>query len=95
MDLSDLKALAVAARKAAPGDWKAIADDTGGEFTGWPSIVSEEADAAIVHRAGFKQEYWGDWSMRQADQLANYIAASQPSVILELIERLELAERGD
>ena len=70
MDLNDLKAKALAAQKAAPGNWEAIIDDTGDEFTGWPSVISEEADAAIVHRAGFKQEYWGDWSMRQANQLA-------------------------
>lgn len=54
---------------------RVIIDDCGDQFSGWPSIVSrDEADTTLIHRAGFKQEYWGDLSQRQAVELANEIA---------------------
>ena len=60
-----------------PGPWRVILDDTGGPFTGWPSVdASEELDCSIVHRAGFKQEYWGDLSQREAIANARLIAAA-------------------
>jgi hypothetical protein len=52
--------------KATPRPWRVIVDDTGGPFTGWPSITSTpEVDTTVVHRAGFKQEYWGEASERE------------------------------
>ena len=60
-----------------PGPWQVIRDDTGGPFTGWPSVVApEDVDRSVVHRAGFKQEYWGDWSQREAIANARLIAAA-------------------
>ena len=53
-----------------PTPWTVRIDDTGGEFSGWPSIdAPEELDTTVIHRAGFKQEYWGDLSLRET--LAN------------------------
>jgi hypothetical protein len=67
-----------------------LRDDTGGQFSGWPSVQArEEDDAAIVHRAGFKQEYWGDWSQRQACANARYIALAHPAAVLALLEQNE------
>jgi hypothetical protein len=40
-------------------DWRVVIDDTGGEFSGWPSVCSEEEDRAVLHRAGFIQRHWG------------------------------------
>ena len=67
-----------------PGPWRVIIDDTGGPFTGWPSIVApEHIDASVVHRAGFKQQHWGDWSQREALANARLIAAA-PDLLVEL-----------
>ena len=55
---------------------RVIPDDTGDEFDGWPSVVAkEEADLTLIHRAGFKQKFWGDLSMRDAVSLANELVA--------------------
>ncbi len=40
-------------------DWKVCIDDTGGPFSGWPSVSSDIEDRTILHRAGFVQEHWG------------------------------------
>ena len=63
--------------KHTPGPWRVILDDTGGEFSGWPSVEApEEIDTAIVHRAGFHQRYWGDLSQRECIANARLIAAA-------------------
>ena len=67
-----------------PGPWIVRLDDTGGQFTGWPSVVAtDELDCSIVHRAGFKQEYWGDLSQCEAIANARLIAAA-PDLLAEL-----------
>ena len=54
---------------------RVVIDDTGDEFTGWPSIVAnDEADITLIHRAGFKQSYWGDLTQKEAVQVANQLA---------------------
>lgn len=54
---------------------RVIIDDSGDQFSGWPSVeASEAADLCLIHRAGFKQEFWGDLSQKQAVELANLIA---------------------
>ena len=58
------------------GEWDVLLDDTGGEFTGWPSIWCEDADVSIVHRAGFKHHYWGDMSQRDAIVHAHLLATA-------------------
>lgn len=71
--------------KHTPGPWNVLFDDTGGPFTGWPSVeASDELDCSIVHRAGFKQEYWGDLSQREAIANARLIAAAP-----DLLDALE------
>ena len=68
-----------------PGPWEMIVDDTGGQFSGWPSVVApEDVDATVVHRAGFKQEFWGDWSQRQA--LANARLIAEAPAMAEALE---------
>lgn len=63
--------------KHTPGPWHVRLDDTGGPFTGWPSVdAAEELDCTIVHRAGFKQEFWGELSQREAIANARLIAAA-------------------
>jgi hypothetical protein len=53
---------------------RVVIDDTGGPFTGWPSIVAKDsADMTLIHRAGFKQEHWSELTQVQAVQLANEI----------------------
>ena len=60
-----------------PGPWTVQVDDTGGIFSGWPSVqASPEIDAAIVHRAGFRQEHWGELSLRETTANAHLIAAA-------------------
>lgn len=50
-----------------PRPWRVMVDDSGGAFSGWPSIVStEEADITVIHRAGFKQQHWGELSREEA-----------------------------
>lgn len=54
--------------------FEVVVDDSGGEFTGWPSICGhKDSDFCLIHRAGFKQEYWGDLSQKQAVQVAETI----------------------
>ena len=73
-----------------PGPWRVILDDTGGPFTGWPSVsASDQLDCSIVHRAGFKQEYWGDLSQREAIANARLIAAAPD--LLEALQHLMVA----
>lgn len=57
--------------------WHVTIDDTGGPFTMWPSIgAADEIDATIVHRAGFKQEHWGNLSLKEATANAHLMAAA-------------------
>ncbi len=69
--------------------WFVIQDDTGGPFTMWPSIVAEEeVDATIVHRAGFKQEFWGKLAINEA--MANaHLMASAPELRDALVAAYE------
>lgn len=54
-----------------------VIDDSGGEFTGWPSICGcDSSDITLIHRAGFKQEFWGELTQKQAVALANLIVDS-------------------
>ena len=77
-----------------PGPWRVILDDTGGQFTGWPSVsASDELDCSIVHRAGFKQEYWGDLSQREAIANARLIAAAPE--LLTALEPFVLANSSE
>lgn len=86
---SQLQDLKEKAEKATKGPYKMRIDDTGGSFTGWPSIeLLPEADKTLIHRAGFKQEYWGDWSQKDAINNAAYIAACDPSTISTLVDEI-------
>jgi len=77
-------------RKYTPGPWRYSFDDTGGPFTPWPSVEGpEDSDVTVVHRAGFKQEFWGDTSLREAQANAHLIAAAP-----ELYEALEAMCEG-
>lgn len=70
-----------AAEKATAGPWKQIVDDTGGSFTGWPSVVApEKLDTTVVHRAGFRQEHWSDTTEKQAVANAAFIALSRTAL---------------
>lgn len=62
--------------KFTPGPWRVGIDDSGGQFSGWPSVWCDGADATIVHRAGFHQEFWGDLSQRETLANARLIAAA-------------------
>lgn len=55
-------------------DWRVVIDDTGGPFTGWPSVWSDAEDRSILHRAGFKDEYWDGPSKKEAIDIANLVA---------------------
>ena len=55
-------------------DWKVVIDDTGGEFSGWPSVCSETQDVTALRRAGFIQEHWDGPSKRAAIQIAHVVA---------------------
>lgn len=80
--------------KHTPGPWSIVIDDTGGEFTGWPSIVaSPEIDCSVIHRAGFKQKFWGDLSQRECIANARLIAAAPD--LLEALQRLLNAENDE
>lgn len=62
--------------------WRVVLDDTGGPFTGWPSIeANEEYDSAIIHRAGFSQEHWHGLSQRDAIAAARLICALVNSLV--------------
>lgn len=63
--------------KWTPGPWHLILDDTGGPFTRWPGVIAApELDLTVIHRAGFKQEFWGDTNIRVAEANARLIAAA-------------------
>lgn len=70
------------------GPWTVVIDDTGGQYSGWPSIeASTELDISIVHRAGFHHEFW-DAHSGLSETLANArLIASAP----DLLEALETA----
>lgn len=55
-------------------DWKVVIDDTGGPFSGWPSVSSESEDRTILHRAGFIQEFWHGPSQHEALEIAQIVA---------------------
>ena len=70
--------------KHTKGPWHVVLDDTGGPFTGWPSVEApEDVDTAIVHRAGFNQEHWGDLSQRECVANARLIAEA-PNLLAAL-----------
>ncbi len=56
-------------------DWKVVIDDTGGPFSGWPSVCSDEEDRCCLHRAGFKQEFWDGPALHEAKQIAKTVAS--------------------
>lgn len=81
-------------QKHTPLPWHVFHDDSGGPFTGWPSIgAAEELDKTIIHRAGFKQEFWGDCSEKEADANAAFIVRACNSHY-ELLEALKLLTDG-
>lgn len=55
-------------------DWKVVIDDTGGPYTGWPSVSSESEDRTILHRAGFIQEFWHGPSLKEALEISRIVA---------------------
>ena len=55
-------------------DWKVVIDDTGGLFSGWPSVSSEAEDRCVLHRAGFIQEFWHGPSLKEAKEIAQLVA---------------------
>ncbi len=55
-------------------DWRVVIDDTGGPFSGWPSVWSDEEDRSVLHRAGFTQEFWDGPSLHEAKQIAQLVA---------------------
>ena len=72
--------------KHTKGPWRVCVDDTGGQYSGWPSIAaSEELDTTVIHRAGFHHEFW-DWHPGLPEALANaHLIAAAP----DLLEALE------
>lgn len=76
-----------------PGPWAVSIDDTGGNFSGWPSVqAAPERDVSVVHRAGFKQEFWGDLSQRECLANARLIAAA-PDLLAALKAVVSVADR--
>ena len=76
-----------------PGPWRIYIDDCGDEFSGYPSIVSDELDCAIVHRAGFKQRWWG-FERGDREMHANArLIASAPDLLAAL--KLLVADVAD
>ena len=59
-------------------DWEVIINDTGGPFSGWPSVCSKTEDRTILHQKGFIQSYWpvgGDGpTLREAKAIAQAVA---------------------
>ena len=75
---------------ATEGPWNVDIDDTGGPFTLWPSVDGpEDADETIIHRAGFKQEFWEANSLRRCKANAEFIANAREDVpyLLALLTR--------
>lgn len=54
--------------------WRVVIDDTGGQFTGWPSVCSDLEDRCVLHRAGFVQEFWNGPSKDEAIKIAQVVA---------------------
>lgn len=60
-----------------PRPWRIVIDDTGGEFSGYPSIVGpDETDTTVIHRAGFKQRHWESAGQREIMANAELIVAA-------------------
>ena len=55
-------------------DWRVIINDTGDEFSGWPSVCSDEEDSCVLHQAGFIQEFWSGPSRKLAIELSHVVA---------------------
>jgi len=76
-----------------PGPWHVVIDDTGGPYSCWPSIYApEKADLTIIHRAGFKQEFWGDLNIRITLANARLIAEA-PAMYEALGKKDDWAEK--
>jgi hypothetical protein len=54
-------------------DWRVVIDDTGGPFSGWPSVCSDSEDRCVLHRAGFIQEHWIGPSLFEAYRIAESV----------------------
>lgn len=81
----DIDRLERAAREATPGPWDAVMEeelDNKGRIRGY------------VRVAGTIQAITGWGNVRQLEADAIHIALANPAVILELIERLRVAERA-
>lgn len=55
-------------------DWKVVIDDTGGPFSGWPSVCSDEEDRCVLHQDGFIQKFWNGPSLWEAKVIAQLAA---------------------
>ena len=55
-------------------DWEVDIDDSGGPFSGWPSVCSDEEDRCVLHQNGFVQEFWSGPSLNEALQIAQVVA---------------------
>lgn len=55
-------------------DWRVIIDDTGGTFSGWPSVWSDTADYSAIHQNGFTQKYWTGPNLNLAKKIARVVA---------------------
>jgi hypothetical protein len=89
--MTDIQAIRERVEKATKGPWTVWCDDSGGQFTGWPSVVApDDLDTTIIHRAGFHQEYWGDLSLRDCCANANFIARARTDIpfLISEIDRL-------
>lgn len=81
--------------KHTPGPWRVIIDDTGGPFSGWPSVEApDEIDAAVVLRAGFAQEFNQPFSQREALANAHLIAAA-PDLLKALKGMVDYVKNGN
>jgi hypothetical protein len=59
--------------------WTVSIDDTGGPFSGWCRVQAHpDADLTIVHPTGFRQEFWGALSQKDALAVAELIAVAPP-----------------
>lgn len=55
-------------------DWRVVVDDTGGPFSGWPSVCSETEDRCVLHQHGFRQEFWEGPTKQEALEIAQLVA---------------------
>lgn len=81
IDLDELETLA---RSATPGEW--TADGQCNIWAGHPELHSNVTLATV-----YRSKLFEDWQ-KQAEADAAYIAATNPAVVLALIERLRQAE---